>query len=64
MVWYFMDLEVWNIVFSYVIPLLVVMFTSLSGLLLDYRFIEKDELNDNYIIKQDLFARLISTNYN
>ena len=54
MVWYFMDLEVWNIVFSYVIPLLVVMFTSLSGLLLDYRFIEKDELNDNYIIKQRL----------
>ncbi len=49
---YYINFDVWNIVFSYVIPLIAVMFISLSGLLLDYRFIEKNETNDNYIIKQ------------
>lgn len=53
---YFLSLRCWDILFVYVVPLIGVMFVSLSGLLLDYRFIEKNETNDNAIIKQRLIT--------
>ena len=52
--WYYMKLKIVDVMFAYVIPLLAVMFISLTGLVLDYRFIEKNETNDNFIIKQRL----------
>lgn len=52
--WYYMNLKIIDAIFVYVIPLLAVMFISLTGLILDYRFIEKNETNDNFIIKQRL----------
>lgn len=58
MTWYYMDFDVWNVIFAYVVPLFGVMFLSLTGLVLDYRFIEKNEINDNYIIKQRLITMI------
>lgn len=54
--WYFLELKKWDILFIYLVPLIGVMFVALSGLLLDYRFIEKNETNDNAIIKQRLIT--------
>lgn len=56
--WYYMDFDIWNVVFAYLIPFIAVMFISLTGILLDYRFIEKDEMNDNFIVKQRLIIMI------
>lgn len=56
LVWYFLELKKWDILFVYIVPIIGVMFVALSGLLLDYRFIEKNETNDNAIIKQRLIT--------
>lgn len=49
-----LDLNKWNILFNYVVPFMGLLFVSLTGLILDYRFIEKKEDNDNVIIRQRL----------
>lgn len=53
---YYLNGNLWNILFVFVVPLFMVMLVSLTGLVLDYRFIEKNEMNDNYIIKQRLIT--------
>ena len=57
-VWIFLDMDKWSIMFSYVLPLLSLSLVSLTGLLLDYRFIEKNETEDNAIIRQRLITML------
>ena len=54
--WVFLDLGKWSIFFCYLIPLLALILVSLTGLILDYRFIEKDETEDNAIISQRLIV--------
>ncbi len=54
--WIYLDLDKWTIMFNYLIPLLALLFVSLTGLILDYRFIEKNETEDNAIIKQRLIT--------
>ncbi len=51
-IWYFLDLSKWGIIFSYLLPFVALLFISFTSLILDYRFIEKNELDDNSIIKQ------------
>lgn len=51
-VWYYLDLSKWSVMFSYLIPFVSLMFISLVAIILDYRFIEKVETDDNAIIKQ------------
>lgn len=51
-VWYFLDLNKWGVIFSYLVPFVALLFVSYTSLLLDYRFIEKNEQDDNSIIKQ------------
>jgi ABC-2 type transport system permease protein len=53
---YYMKFDIWDIAFSFIVPIFVVMTVSLTGLLFDYRFVEKNEMNDNYIIKQRLIT--------
>ncbi len=43
-------------IFNLIVPLSALMFTSLTSLVLDYRFICKNETNDNVIIKQRLIT--------
>lgn len=50
-VWYFLDYDVWNVVFTYLLPFVALLFVSLTGLVLDYRFIEN---NEYAIVKQRL----------
>lgn len=52
LVWYYLDLSKWGIVFSYLIPFVALLFISFTSLVLDYRFIEKNQIDDNAIIKQ------------
>lgn len=54
--WIFLDLSKWSVFFCYLIPLIALVLVSLTGLLLDYRFIEKDETEDNAIISQRLIV--------
>ncbi len=51
-VWYFLKLSKWGIIYSYLIPFISLLFISLTAIILDYRFIEKNETDDNAIIKQ------------
>lgn len=61
----FIDVSIINIMFkpnlftiiiSYVIPLVVVMFISLLSLILDYRFVVKNESDDGVILKQRIIT--------
>ena len=56
LVWYFYDLSKLSVLFSYLIPFLALLLVSLTGLVLDYQFIEKNEKEDNSIIKQRLIT--------
>ncbi len=53
-----LDLNKWNILFNYIVPFVGLLFISLTGLILDYRFIEKKEENDNAIIRQRLVVMI------
>mgnify|MGYP003289636336 FL=1 len=53
---YYLKLGLWDILFVFLVPLFSLMFVSLTGLLLDYRFIEKNENNDSVIMKQRLIT--------
>ena len=53
---YYLKLNLFTNVFNIIIPLLAVIFVSLTSLLLDFRFIEKKENNDNAIISQRLIC--------
>lgn len=54
--WLFLDLSKWSIMFSYLIPFIALVLVSLTGLVLDYRFIEKGENEDSSIINQRLIV--------
>lgn len=55
-VWYFLDLNKWGIIFSYLVPFVALLFVSYTSLILDYRFVEKNDLDDNNIIKQRVIS--------
>lgn len=55
---FYLNLDKWGIFFNYLIPFISLLFVSLTSLILDYRFIEKDELDDNSIIKQRLIGMI------
>lgn len=44
--------NVFVVIFTYLLPLIVVMLVSLVSLLLDYKYVVKNEINDSSIIKQ------------
>ncbi|MBE6146556.1 MAG: hypothetical protein E7171_08080 [Firmicutes bacterium] len=52
----YLDIDKWSIMFSFLIPFLALVFVSLTGLVLDYRFIEKNETEDNAIVRQRLIT--------
>ena len=52
----YLDIDKWSIMFSFLIPFLALLFVSLTGLVLDYRFIEKNETEDNAIVRQRLIT--------
>lgn len=54
----FLNMDKWSIMFSYVLPLLALSLVSLTGLVLDYRFIEKNESEDNVIVRQRLITMI------
>jgi predicted permease len=54
--WCYLELDKWSIMFCYLIPFIAVIFISLTGILLDYRFIEKNETEDNAILSQRLIT--------
>lgn len=56
LVWLYLEIPKWTIIYSYVIPFIALLFVSLTSIVLDYRFIEKNETDDNVIIK----GRIIS----
>ena len=56
LVWFYLEIPKWTIIYSYVIPFIALLFVSLTSIVLDYRFIEKNETDDNVIIK----GRIIS----
>ncbi len=55
-VWGFLNRDFSLFIFNLLVPLSALMFVSLTSLMLDYRFICKDENNDNAIIKQRLIT--------
>ena len=52
--WYFLKTNAWDTFFNYFIPFISVLFVSLTALILDFRFFEKGETDDNSIIKHRL----------
>ena len=52
----FLDIDKWTIMFSFLLPFLSLLLVSLTGLILDYRFIEKNETEDNVIVKQRIIT--------
>ena len=54
--WCYLSLDKWSILFCYLIPFISLIFISLTGILLDYRFIEKNETEDNAILNQRLLT--------
>lgn len=56
MVLVYLDLDKWVVFYSYIIPFIALLFVTFSSLIVDYRFIEKNEKDDNTIIK----GRLVS----
>ena len=51
---YYFDVSKVTLIFIILFPLIAVMFTSLTSIVFDYRFISKKESDDNIIIKQRL----------
>ena len=58
--WCYLGLGKWSIMFCFLIPFISVVFISLTGILLDYRFIEKNETEDNAILSQRLITMVPS----
>ena len=58
--WICLGLSKWSIMFCYLIPFIAVIFVSLIGIILDYRFIEKNETEDNAIISQRVITMVPS----
>ncbi len=56
----YLDLKKMTILFSFLIPFTGCLFVSMTSLLLDYRFIEKNETIDNAIIKERLLGMVPS----
>jgi hypothetical protein len=54
----YLDMDKWSIMFSFLIPFLALLLVSLTGLVLDYRFIEKNETEDNAIVRQRLITMI------
>jgi hypothetical protein len=54
--WCYLELDKWSVMFCYLIPFIAVIFISLTGILLDYSFIEKNETEDNAILSQRLIT--------
>lgn len=54
----YFDIDKWGIMFSFLIPFIALLFVSLTGLVLDYRFLEKNEKEDNAIIRQRLITMI------
>lgn len=48
--------DVFTVFSSYLLPLIVVMFISLLSILLDYRFVVKNEIDDGVILKQRVIS--------
>lgn len=56
MVWFYLDLERWVLLYCFLLPFVALLFVSFTSLVVDYRFIEKNETDDNTIIKQRIFV--------
>lgn len=56
--WYYLELSKWSTLFSYLVPLVALMFVSLISVLLDYRFINTLEQDDNVILKQRVLGMI------
>ena len=54
MTWYFLKTDGWETFFNFFVPFIAVLFVSLTSLILDFRFFEKGETDDNSIIKHRL----------
>jgi DMSO reductase anchor subunit len=54
----YLDIDKWSIMFSFLIPFLALLLVSLTGLILDYKFIEKNETEDNAIVRQRLITMI------
>ncbi len=52
--WIYFKYNGWNVMFNYLLPFIALLFVSFSGLVLDYRFIEKMEKDEHVIVKQRL----------
>ena len=48
--------NLFTVIISYVVPLIVVMFISILSLLLDYRYVVKKENDDGVILKQRIIT--------
>lgn len=56
MVWFYLDLDFWVQFYCFLLPFVALLFVSFTSLLVDYRFIEKNETDDNIIIKQRIIV--------
>lgn len=48
----YVEFDIWMLFFTFLFPLIALMFVSFTGIVLDYRFIEKNNSDDNVIIRQ------------
>ncbi len=53
-----LNLSKWSTIYSFLLPFIALMFVNLVSVILDYRFIEKNEMTDNAIIKQRLIGMI------
>ncbi len=60
LVWYYLDLDKVSIIYCYLLPFISLCLITLTSIILDYRFIEKKEDNDNAIIKQRIIVMVPS----